>query len=51
MGKPQRRFGKEFEAEAVRLAETGGRTQKEIAEDLGVAFRPCAAGSASAATA
>ena len=36
MGKPQRRFGKEFEAEAVRLVETSGRTQREIAEDLGV---------------
>jgi transposase-like protein len=36
MGKPQRQFGKEFEAEAVRLVETSGRTQREIAEDLGV---------------
>ena len=36
MGKPQRRFGKEFEAEAVRLVGTGGRTQREIAEDLGI---------------
>ena len=36
MGKPHRRFGKEFEAEAVRLVETSGRTQREIAEDLGV---------------
>ena len=36
MGKPQRRFGKEFEAEAVRLVETSGRTQGEIADDLGV---------------
>ena len=25
MGKPQRRFGKEFEAEAVRLVEGSGR--------------------------
>jgi transposase len=32
----QRRFTKEFEAEAVRLVETSGRTQREIAEDLGV---------------
>jgi len=32
----QRRFTKEFETEAVRLAETSGRTQREIAEDLGV---------------
>jgi transposase len=36
MGKAQRRFGKEFEAEAVRLVETSGRTQREIAEDLGI---------------
>ncbi|MBB4000468.1 transposase [Aureimonas pseudogalii] len=36
MGKPQRRFGKKFEAEAVRLVETSGRTQREIAEDLGI---------------
>ena len=36
MGKPQRRFGKEYEAEAVRLVETSGRTQREIAEDLGI---------------
>lgn len=36
MGKPQRRFGKEYEAEAVRLVETSGRTQGEIAEDLGI---------------
>jgi hypothetical protein len=30
MGKPQRRFGKEFEAEAVRLVEVSGRTQREL---------------------
>ena len=34
MGKPQRRFGKEFAAEAVRLVAAGGRRQKEIAEGL-----------------
>ena len=34
MGKAHRRFGKEFEAEAVRLVETSGRTQREIAEVL-----------------
>jgi transposase len=34
--KQQRRFTKEFEDEAVRLARTSGRTQREIAEDLGV---------------
>jgi transposase len=32
----QRRFTKEFETEAVRLAETSGRTKREIAEDLGI---------------
>src|ERR1700722_10072588 len=36
MGKPQRRLGKEFAAEAVRLVEVSGRTQREIARDLGV---------------
>ena len=34
--KQQRRFTKEFEDGAVRLARTSGRTQREIAEDLGV---------------
>ena len=29
-------FTKEFEREAVRLAETSGRTRKEVAEDLGI---------------
>jgi hypothetical protein len=33
MGKPQRRFGKELAAEAVRLVEVSGRTQREIARD------------------
>ena len=32
----QRRFTKEFEEEAVRLALTSGRTQREIAGDLGI---------------
>ncbi len=32
----QRRFTKDFEDEAVRLALTSGRTQREIAEDLGI---------------
>ena len=32
----QRRFTKEFEEEAVRLVQTSGRTQREIAGDLGV---------------
>ena len=39
MGKAHRRFGKEFEAEAVRLVETSGRTQREIAEDLEIGLR------------
>ena len=30
----QRRFTKEFEAEAVRLVETSGRTQREIAAGM-----------------
>jgi transposase len=33
---PQRRFTKEFEEEAVRLVRTSGRSQREIAEDLGI---------------
>lgn len=32
----QRRFTKEFEEEAVRLVRVSGRTQREIAEDLGI---------------
>lgn len=32
----KRRFTKEFEAEAVRLARTSGRTQREVADDLGI---------------
>ena len=36
MGKPHRRLGAEFEVEAVRLVETSGRTQREIADDLGI---------------
>jgi transposase-like protein len=32
----QRRFAKEFEEEAVRLVQTSGRTQREIAGDLGI---------------
>jgi transposase len=32
----QRRLTKEFEEEAVRLVRTSGRTQREIAEDLGI---------------
>jgi transposase len=32
----QRRFTKEFEEEAVRLALTSGRTQRAFAEDLGI---------------
>ena len=32
----QRRFTKEFEEEVVRLVQTSGRTQREIAGDLGI---------------
>jgi transposase len=32
----QRRFTKEFEEEAVRLVQTSGRSQREIAGDLGI---------------
>lgn len=32
----QMNFTKDFEKEAVRLAQTSGRTQREIAQDLGV---------------
>jgi len=32
----KKRFTEEFEAEAVRLARTSGRTQREIAQDIGV---------------
>jgi transposase len=32
----QKRFTKEFEDEAVRLALSGGRTRRLVAEDLGV---------------
>ena len=48
MGKLQRRFGKEFAAEAVRLVEVSGRTQREIAMTSASAFRRCGAGSTSA---
>jgi hypothetical protein len=34
--KQQRRFTKEFEEETVRLVQTSGRTQREIAGDLGI---------------
>ena len=36
MGKPQGRFTQEFAQEAVRLVETSGRAQREIAIDLGI---------------
>lgn len=31
-----RQFTKEFEKEAVRLAQTSGRTRREVANDLGI---------------
>jgi transposase len=36
MPQPHRRFTQDFRNEAVRLAETSGRTRREIAEDLGI---------------
>ena len=48
MGKAHRRFGKEFEAEAVRLVETSGRTQRHSARISRSAFRRCGDGSTSA---
>ena len=38
MGKRQPRLTRDLEAEVVRLVETSGRTQKEIATDLGIGF-------------
>jgi transposase-like protein len=35
----QRRFTKELEEEAVRLVQTSGRTQREIAGDLGIGLQ------------
>lgn len=32
----KRRFTKEFEQEAVRLAQKSGRTRREVADDLGI---------------
>ena len=40
----QRRFTKEFEEEAVRLVQTSGRTQREIAGDLGIGLSTLAKG-------
>ena len=36
MPEPQRRFTQDFQDEAVRLGETGGRSRREIAQDLGI---------------
>ena len=36
MPQSHRRFTQEFRDEAVRLAETSGRTRREVAEDLGI---------------
>jgi transposase-like protein len=44
----QRRFTKEFEEEAVRLVQTSGRTQREIAAIWGSGCRRWSAGSAGA---
>ena len=37
----QRRFTKEFAEEAVRLVQTSGRTQREIAGHLGIVLLNC----------
>ena len=44
----ERRFTKEFEEEAVRLVQTSGRPQREIAGDLGIGLSTLGAGSAGA---
>src|SRR3954471_25056267 len=36
MSQPHRRLPQQFRDEAVRLAETSGRTRREVAEDLGI---------------
>jgi len=36
MPEPKKHFTPEFRAEAVRLAETSGRSRREIAADLGI---------------
>jgi transposase len=36
MAKPQRHFTEDFQDEAVRLAESSGRSRREIAQDLGI---------------
>ena len=36
MAEPKKRFTPEFRAEAVRLAQTSGRSRREVAADLGI---------------
>ena len=36
MSEPKQHFTPEFRAEAVRLAETSGRSRRDVAADLGV---------------
>ena len=36
MAEPKKQFTPEFRAEAVRLAQTSGRSRREVAADLGV---------------
>ena len=36
MPEPKKSFTSEFRAEAVRLAETSGRSRREVASDLGI---------------
>lgn len=47
----KRRFTKEFEAEAVRLVQTSGRTQREFADDLGIGLSTLCSGSVAVGTA
>ena len=48
MPKPQRRFTQDFRDEAVRLAETSGRTGPRLPGISGSACRPCTTGSIAA---
>jgi transposase len=36
MAEPKKQFTPEFRAEAVRLAQTSGRSRREVAADLGI---------------
>ena len=49
MPEPKKLFTQEFRDEAVRLAQTSGRSRREVAADLGICPR-CGAGSTAAAS-